>query len=57
MLLAIDIGNTNITIGMFEGERLVMGVSSRDRQEAHKRSVCHRADGLYSGSTACRLLT
>ena len=24
MLLAIDIGNTNITIGMFEGERLVM---------------------------------
>ena len=39
MLLAIDVGNTNIVYGLFEGERARPPVPRRERARAHRRRV------------------
>ena len=37
MLLAIDIGNTNITLGVYEGERLRRDLARGDGPRSHAR--------------------
>ena len=43
MFLAIDIGNTNITLGVYEGERLARDLARGDGPRSHARRVRHPA--------------
>ena len=37
MLLAVDVGNTQTVLGLYDGERLTRGLAPRDRAHAHRR--------------------
>src|SRR5678816_1829362 len=50
MLLAIDVGNTNIVIGVFDGESLVQGWRLQTLRERTSDELGLLVDGLFAHS-------
>ena len=66
MLLAVDVGNTQTVLGLYDGERLDRALARRDRPHAHRRrarrparrrcSTSTRVDGICLSSTVPTLV-
>ena len=52
MLLAVDVGNTQTVLGLYDGERLDRALAPRDRAHAHRRRARRAARRACSTSTA-----
>ena len=51
MLLAVDVGNTQTVLGLYDGERLDGGLAPRDRAHAHRRRARRARSAACSTST------